>query len=507
MKPLFIMAAVVALLGVVCSKKEAEQEVIMARINGRTLTEHEFLERAEYTIRPPYAKMDYYAHKKIILNSLIAEALLAQDRGASTELAKNQKFQLFVQGQKEQAMRQMFYRKHFYDPIKLDPQEVQKVYNLAGRTYDVQFLSTKNKVFSDLIEQRVRKQNLPFDQVVLEYTGLDSLSARKVSFDMNDIPQVRQALFEQEVKRDQVIGPLQIGNEYLWLQVRGWREVVSLNTQDVQNRSRDVVQHLTFKYATESFQRYVVRLMKGKRVEFDQDTFVELVNTLGPVFFPSKEDKEAQLKRLVWKKGSEDDLPIDSLSTQLSRLKEKPLLTIDGTTWTVADLDRELLLHPLNFRKKKMRKNEFAEQLKLAVVDIIRDKYITQQAYREGFDAHPYVQSREAMWRDAYLASAARNEYLASLGLLDVFEKEYLPIIEKELNPLVDELQSKYSGNIEINTDLLESIQLSRIDLFALYEDQPYPMVVPPFPLLTTDHLIDYGRKLVDSDKITSAEK
>lgn len=505
MNRVLIGILIAAALGMFCAKKEAPQEKIIARVNGRAISEREFMERAEYTIRPAYAKMDYYTHKKIILNSLIAEALWAQDRGASTELAKNDQFNLFVQGQKEQAMRQMFYRKHFYEPIKLDPKEVQKVYNLAGRTYDVQFVSTKNKVFSDLIAQRVGVQKLPFEQVVMEYTGLDSLPSRKVSFDLSENDQVRRALFEQEVQKDQVVGPLQIDNEYLWLKVRGWREVVSLNTQDVQNRSRDVVQHLTFKYATDSFQRYVVKLMKGKRVEFQQETFIELVNTLGPVFFPSREDKEAQMKRLVWKTQSKDELPIDSLSTQLSRLQQRPLLTIDGKTWTVADLDRELLLHPLNFRKKKMRKNEFAEQLKLAIVDIIRDQYITGKAYREGFDAHPYVQSREAMWRDAYLASAARNDYLASINKLDSFEKEYLSIIDKDLNPLIDELQLKYADGIEINTDLLESIQLARIDLFALYEDQPYPMVVPPFPLLTTDHLLDYGRKMTQSP--TAAKK
>jgi hypothetical protein len=483
--------------GVFCSKKPAPPlEQIMARVNGRIISEREFIERAEYTIRPPYAKFDNYVHKKIVLNSLIAEALLAQDAGDSTSLAKNDHFQLFIQGQKEQAMRQMFFQKHFYEPIKLDKKEVRKVYDLAGRTYEIHYVSSKNKTLSDLIGKRVLQERLPFDQVVLQYTGMDSLPSRKVAFELSEIAQVRQALFEQNVQKGQVIGPIQIENEYLWISVQGWRERISLNTQDVQNRSQDVLQHLTFKYAGEAYEKYVRKLMKGKRVDFNKETFVELVNTLGPLFFPKTGQKESDIKQLVWNKQSPNELPLDSLSTQLERLKDKPLMSESGKIWKVGDLDRELLLHPLLFRKKHLQKGEFAEQLKLALVDIIKDKYITAKASKEGFETNPYVVARTDMWRDAYLANEARNEYLASIGVLNSFEKEYNSIIAKDLNPRIDALQKKYSNTIEINTDLLEKTQLTRIDLFAMYADQPYPIIVPPFPMLTTDDRLDYGKKL-----------
>ncbi|MDZ7317404.1 MAG: hypothetical protein ONB24_14930 [candidate division KSB1 bacterium] len=473
----------------------------MARLGDRVITEREFLERAEYTIRPPYAKMDYYVHKKIILNSLIAEALLARDRGESTELARNERFRLFVQGQKEQAMRQMFYRRHFYEPIKLDPQEVRRVYDLAARTYEIRYLSTKNKAVNDLLVQKVLHEKQPFEETARKFFGIDRLPTRKVEFAGEEIHQVKQALYEQPVKPGQLIGPLQIENEFLWLVVDGWTEKIDLSTQAVQNRSRDVTEHLTFKYAEQAFRSYVVKLMKGKKVEFNPETFVELVNLLGPIYFPPGEQKEIAMKKLVWGKAGGDDLPIDSLSLRLQNWKDRPLLTVDGKVWTIGDLDRELLLHPLHFRKRRMAKNEFAEQLKLALVDIIRDKYITRQAYREGFDKHPYVQQRTAMWRDAYLAEAARNEYLAALGKLEEFPNRFLSIIEQDLNPLIDSLQTKYSPLIEINTDLLETIPLTRIDLFAVYTDQPYAMVVPPFPMLTTDSQLNYGKKLTADKK------
>jgi hypothetical protein len=32
--------------------------------------------------------------------------------------------------------------------------------------------------------------------------------------------------------------------------------------------------------------------------------------------------------------------------------------------------------------------------------------------------------------------------------------------------------------------------------MFAISENVPYPVIVPDFPLLTTDHNIDYGKIL-----------
>ena len=49
---------------------------ILVEINDRVITKNDFIIRSEYTIRPSYCKSNNQIHKKIILNSLIAEKLL-----------------------------------------------------------------------------------------------------------------------------------------------------------------------------------------------------------------------------------------------------------------------------------------------------------------------------------------------------------------------------------------------------------------------------------------------
>ncbi len=482
-----------------CSKEERIPEsAIMARIGDRVITINEFIERAEYTIRPPYAKQNSYIHKKIVLNSLIAEKLMAIEAGDSSALMQSEKFNLFVQGRKEQVMRQLFFQKNMYDKVKYDDKELDDLFRMAGRTYDIQFVASTDPRLSNYLKQEVIDKHGDFEEAVLTYTGGDSLPRRSVTFDFNEIEQVRRALYENDVKKGEVIGPIHVEDQDLFIKVLGWRESVAVSPQDIQNRWQDVKRHISFKYAGEMYNDFVHKLMRGKRVDFDRNTFIALVNVLGPVYFPKADEKEAQLQQSMWGRSvSEEGLP-DSLKQQLQALEDRPLLTCDGETWTVADFGRELVLHPLQFRKRNYPKNEFGSQLRLAIVDMIRDKYITEAAYKQKLDQTFLVKSKEQMWRDAYAATYLRDSKLDQSGLLQKFPKEYLSILKKELNPFVDSLQAKYSDIIEINTDALEEVELSRIDMFAMYANQPYPIIVPGFPVLTTDIQLDYGRKLIE---------
>ena len=129
-----------------CSKNGVDEpeEVVLAKIGEKTISLNEFIRRAEYTIRPPYCKGNNNIHKKIVFNSLIAEKMLALEAGEDNEFVQDERFQRYIQGRKEQAMRQWLYHKEIYDKVKLDPKEIKKIYRVAGRKYKIQYFSVKN---------------------------------------------------------------------------------------------------------------------------------------------------------------------------------------------------------------------------------------------------------------------------------------------------------------------------------------------------------------------------
>ena len=106
------------------------------------------------------------------------------------------------------------------------------------------------------------------------------------------------------------------------------------------------------------------------------------------------------------------------------------------------------------------------------------------------------MNKKVALWKDYLLSSYKKNSYLQSINKFDDFSSDYFSVIKENLNPFVDDLQKKYTDLIEINTDLFETIELTRIDMFAVQKNMPFPELVPQFPLITSDNKLDYGKKM-----------
>ena len=60
----------------------------------------------------------------------------------------------------------------------------------------------------------------------------------------------------------------------------------------------------------------------------------------------------------------------------------------------------------------------------------------------------------------------------------------------------VDSLQKVYSKVIKIDTDKFKKTSLSTIDMNVNYSNQAYSKLEPSFPVLTNDHILDYGKKV-----------
>ena len=64
------------------------------------------------------------------------------------------------------------------------------------------------------------------------------------------------------------------------------------------------------------------------------------------------------------------------------------------------------------------------------------------------------------------------------------------------MNPKIDSLQEVYSNDIEINMDAFEKIKLTSTDMMVIQRGVPYPILVPSFPIVTSDNRLDYGKSI-----------
>jgi hypothetical protein len=482
-----IFAAIV-LGGMFSCQKAPEnnpEETILVNIDNKvTISKNEFIRRVEYTIRPPYCKGDGYIHKKIILNSLIAEKLLALEASDTSALAQDDEFQRFVKGRKEQAMRQWMRHVEATDKVTPDSSGIKKYYKFAGREYKIAYFATNDTAGFEQMHQILKTSE-----------GDSAFPTRTVKWRDSESFPVLEALFGKHVEKGQILPPVKVGNdEFLVMKVLAWTDTKAITGRQMHERLSQVKERFTTEKAGKIWESVVAEIMKGKTLDFNRPIFQKMSEIFYQLYFKTSEEKKKSIEEHIWDMEQDSALVPDKMALQ--RLLTQPFFTIDDQVWTVDDFRIALMSHPLVFRNRHTPSTEFAKEFRLAIVDLVRDRYVTEQAYKKRYDQVSVVIRNAAMWRDAYLAEYQKHKYLQSIQEGRRFDKHFMSIIGKHLNNYVDSLQQKYYHKIQLNVDEFESIPLTRIDVLVKQKDQPYQYVVPRFPVLTTDNLIEYTIKM-----------
>lgn len=497
---LLLIVTIGAVLTLQCEKKQEpiNKELVLAQVGDKSITVTEFYKRAEYTIRPPYCKLDNYIHKKIILNSLIAEKLFALEAEAANDsvLMNNKNFMDFIKGRREQEMRKYLYRKEGLEKVNLDSSLVKQAYRFAGRTFQVAYFSVNSPLSAELIKKRL-ESNTDFENIYQQVIGSEKIPEREVNWDKEGNEVLHNALFMDQKEVGQVIGPIEAEEGmFTTIKILGWNDDIAIGETKVNQRLADVKEKLTREAALNHYAAFAAKIMKGKKVEFVEDTFFQVAELVQPFYMPTKQQKEDSFNRSFWNKNDDGDNSFDNFVTSFAEIKDQPFLRIDGEIWTVERLRDEIAFHPLVYRKQKFNPKQFPEQFKLAIVDMIRDKYLVEEAYKRGYDKQEPVQRTVDMWVDNSKFLLHMQEYLQNVSSEFNYNTEYMKTIKKHLNPYVDSLQTKYSDQIAINTDVFERLKVSRIDMVAMEKNVPYPVTVPSFPVVTDDNRLNYGRKM-----------
>lgn len=495
-KLLTILVIVMVSVFILCTKKSEIEpgETILARIGNKTISLNEFIRRAEYNIRPVYCKGSSNIHKNIVLNSLIAEKMLALEAGEDNKLSHNKHYQRFIQGRREQAMRQWLYYKEGIEKVKLDTAEIKKVYQVAGRKYNLNYFSVKNDSIAKMIGSKLKERGESFDTIYYKLGGSDTIPKKEVNYDSRENNIIHNALFSEKLKVGEVIGPLKVGdNSYIVIQVNGWSERPAITEKDRIQRWNDVKERLAEKEALQIYEKFIHRVMKGKTIEFFPDTFNKLEAIFAKQYFSTREKGKEIFLHMALDKKIEN--PLYEIGEGIEDIIDESLFQVDKKIWTVREFGKEMEIHPLVYRNKRMSRDEFGKQFKLAIVDMIRDRYLAEEAYKKGYDKVNVVKRNTEMWNDACLALYQKSKYLKEIN---PEEEDMMSLITKYLNPYVDELREKYNDVIEVNVEEFDKIKLTRIDMFVTQSNVPFPIMVPSFPQITTKYKLDYGRRMMN---------
>ena len=491
---LIILTLIISSCGIM--KKEEQKEIILARVGGKTISLNEFIRRTEYTVRPPYCKGDNNVHKKIILNSLIAEKMLALEAGENNTLDQNKRFQFYIQGRQEQAMREQLLKEEVFQKVEVNESEIQAEFEVAGRNYTIQYFNIHDDHITKSLSEELINREGYFEKLHQQLWPGENLPERGVAWQSQENPRIHDALFSKQLSKGTVIKPVRISdNHHIIIKVLGWTDELAVSETERTERLNAVREKLSLEKAQQDYDKFVVGMMAGKKLEFNPQIFERLVRLVKPLYTLSQNEKNELFLNAAFNQSDENP-ELNQLAEGVSDILDEPFFSIDGISWTVTEYMEELQRHPLVFRKKIDDEAGFTKQYKLAIVDLVRDHYLTKEAYKHGIQDMDVIKRYTQMWRDNLIALYQKHQYLNEKvpNLSDSLNA--VAVIEEYLNPYIDELQEKYSDCVELNVQEFNDIHLTHIDMFVIQENVPFTALVPAFPSVTTDYKLDYGKRI-----------
>jgi hypothetical protein len=163
---------------------------------------------------------------------------------------------------------------------------------------------------------------------------------------------------------------------------------------------------------------------------------------------------------------------------------------LNGEDVTIKQISDWMSIHPLVFRDGYYKDLHFSDQLKYAIADLIRDRNLNDRAISLNLHRHPEVISEYEKWYDNYRAIAQRKE------IIDQESEFNSTKVTTELNEYFFNVSQKYSEQIGINLEVLDSISLSSIDMATYNKIGPYKLAVPLFPVITNTYKLNYGQPI-----------
>ncbi|RPI05395.1 MAG: hypothetical protein EHM64_06650 [Ignavibacteriae bacterium] len=458
------------------SVRPSESEVL-ATVAGKVITVQDFKERSEFTVRP-----DNFKSKETTLHNLILEKILALEAEHSRKFTLTSGMQANVEGIKEQEMRAQLYYKEAFEKIKLNPGEVNAAYALATREYEVEFYRLPNKNFAE--RARDVMKNSPDGSARLFREIEETLGKQPlhhVKYEDGDDDAIHNALFTEPVDTGSVIGPVQLSDGgFLVMKINKWVVHPRISSEEQQLHWSKVSDVLRNRKAAVRWREYQREVMKGKRLEFQKQAFEALSAWARANYFKQKKDDSLHIPFVI-----EGNIPERDRGSQLFLLEKK--------AWTMEDFRNLIRTHPLVYRTTALDSSNFRTQFKLAVIDLIRDYYLTKAAYKKKLEKSGEVKKTVNLWKDSFFSSCIQKSIIDSGLAKGMFRSDDQRGRSEYWNAQLDALQNKYAKSITVNHELLKSITLTKIDMIAMKPGFPYPLEVPQFPLLRISENLNYA--------------
>ncbi|MAJ44225.1 MAG: hypothetical protein CMF96_05700 [Candidatus Marinimicrobia bacterium] len=442
-----------------CSNKEQKYEFIF-KFDDSIVFIEEFIMRSEYTIRPIFCQGNKESDKNLILKNLILEKLLSKvSKNKNIYLSESQK--KYIIGREAQTMRQLLYKKVVSDSLKLSTDKINSKINLIGREYKLSYI----QIPKNLNETSLIINSWSYDSLLIKKYPRIHIFNKDLKWNEYEQAEILDSLYILDRNIGEIVGPFSVGNLHMYIKINSWYDNPAITESEVRLRKNKISNYFYKITGEKIYLNYINKIMEEKNIKYKKEGFTSLINYFG------KRLKMNENKVIDMKSHYNNIFSYMNESSEIN--KSEILFQVSNEFWSIEKLFKNIKIHPLVFRKHIMKRNEFPNQLKIAIDDLVRDYYFTKKSEEYGFDKDKKVIQQKIMWEDYFLAQNYLKDTFPDAKTSTEWLEDYQ--FQDDLNLL---LKDNFK-NIEINWDIIHNINLTNIPYHAILEKESYPDLAP----------------------------
>ncbi len=465
---------------------------VVAEIGNLKITAEEFIYSYEFGPAFPKKKKD---SKLAHLNYMINEKLLALDGFETGVMEKEFPGDIYNDIESDLAAEEMF-QKEIAPKVVIDNSEIEKVIHKKQTEYQIRWLYTNDL---QKLENYVKflKTGISFDSLFNSQLN-DSvpIDDRQLTSSLYTIymknPQFAQII--DTLNPGKISDPIHTDDGWYIIKIDNILKNMITSETEYEKLKSESINAITKSKVDILSDEYVKNLFISENPIIKRDAFNLLRSYLGKFILTPEKYSD-------WELDNKLDIALSNLG--LKRGEEYPGLTLVECKSNNISLDEFITWYRVREQSVKFIKDNlisFSKSLEDLVWLMVRDKFITDQAFQKGYNKSDWVVKQAGWWKDKICYSAYRNELASSITLnseeiklADVKSKTQTELLSEKLSKKilykVLELKKKYK--ITVNEKVLDNIQVSSendkkaIDMYIVKRGNLIPR--PAFPTIDND--------------------
>ena len=428
---IFIFFSLFILSFISCGKSVPDSPII-ATVNGEPITVDDFYEEARNVparrVLNVGAAVKHYKDPRDILNMIIElEIVVAEARNRG--LDKTEEFKKLRKSQLDEETMWQLYEEKVYSATAISEIELRNEYLRQNQKIKIRHLFSKNKNEILGIQNRL-KSGEGFDSIAKELFRDPVLSSNGGDLGWLEWGEW-DASFEEaawELAPGETSEPVRTRfgwhlikmddrQQNIFITEDGFREKYSSLQKDVHRRK-----------AKKLSDDYVNELMSSKTPIIDKDSFVAIADYMGEVM-------SRRGKVITENEGSFSDPELRNITIDFTERLDDRLVSWNNGNFTIGHF-----MEYLNGLSPKKRKITGAQSLNRKMWKWIRDRLLTEEAYRLGLDKSDRVKKEVTFWEDNYLMNTLLTEKSGNE-----------PITKEMISKEYDSFRKKYSTAPMVN--------------------------------------------------------